>query len=209
MAVTPFKSSDNFNMAGFNEKITEADNTYVAKTGDSMSGALSMGNNKITDVANPMSAGDAVNKGYVDENMGFKKKLIFDGTVNASANTCTIMNTSVSYDEGIDLKGIIIKVEDAGRSRNLFLTLNGTNKIQISKGMDFNSQFTSTIMFILTTEEYDRVKNPAVLCIGHTIIIPNNDTPIFGVPKDKSSNYYTYLYPDGALNSNVKIWGLF
>lgn len=38
MAVTPFKSSDNFNMAGFNEKITEADNTYVAKTGGSMSG---------------------------------------------------------------------------------------------------------------------------------------------------------------------------
>ena len=33
MAVTPFKSSDNFNMAGFNEKIAEADNTYVAKTG--------------------------------------------------------------------------------------------------------------------------------------------------------------------------------
>lgn len=33
MAVTPFKSSDNFDMAGFNEKITEADNTYVTKTG--------------------------------------------------------------------------------------------------------------------------------------------------------------------------------
>lgn len=69
MAVTPFKSSDNFNMAGFNEKITEADNTYVAKTGDSMSGALSMGNNKITDVASPTSAGDAANKGYVDGNI--------------------------------------------------------------------------------------------------------------------------------------------
>lgn len=66
MAVTPFKSSDNFNMAGFNEKITEADNTYVAKTGDSMSGALSMGNNKITDVASPTSAGDVATKGYVD-----------------------------------------------------------------------------------------------------------------------------------------------
>lgn len=69
MAVTPFKSSDNFNMSGFNEKITEADNTYVAKTGDSMSGALSMGNNKITDVASPTSAGDVVNKGYVDKNI--------------------------------------------------------------------------------------------------------------------------------------------
>lgn len=67
MAVTPFKSSDNFNMAGFNEKITEADNTYVAKTGDSMSGVLSMGNNKITNVASPISAGDAATKEYVDE----------------------------------------------------------------------------------------------------------------------------------------------
>lgn len=66
MAVTPFKSSDNFNMAGFNEKITEVDNTYVAKTGGSMSGALSMGNNKITDVASPVNDGDAANKGYVD-----------------------------------------------------------------------------------------------------------------------------------------------
>lgn len=68
MAVTPFKSSDNFNMAGFNEKITEADNTYIAKTGGSMTGALSMGNNKITDVASPVADGDAVNKGYVDRN---------------------------------------------------------------------------------------------------------------------------------------------
>ncbi len=66
MAVTPFKSSDNFNMAGFNEKITEADNTYVAKTGGSMTGVLSMGNNKIADVASPVADGDAVNKGYVD-----------------------------------------------------------------------------------------------------------------------------------------------
>ena len=67
MAVTPFKSSDNFNMAGFNEKITEADNTYVAKTGDSMSGALSMGNNKITDVASPVANSDVATKGYVDK----------------------------------------------------------------------------------------------------------------------------------------------
>lgn len=68
MAVTPFKSSDNFNMAGFNEKITEADNTYVAKTGDTMTGALSMGNNKITDVASPVNDGDVATKGQVDSN---------------------------------------------------------------------------------------------------------------------------------------------
>lgn len=69
MAVTPFKSSDNFNMAGFNEKITEADNTYVAKTGGSMTGALSMGKNKITDVASPVNVRDVANKGYVDSSL--------------------------------------------------------------------------------------------------------------------------------------------
>lgn len=74
MAVIPFKSSDNFNMAGFNEKIAEADNTYVAKTGDSMSGALSMGNNKITDVASPTSAGDVATKEYVDGKTIFYEK---------------------------------------------------------------------------------------------------------------------------------------
>lgn len=67
MAVTPFKSSDNFNMAGFNEKITEADNTYVAKTGGSMSGVLSMGSNKITNLGTPTLDTDAVTKEYVDK----------------------------------------------------------------------------------------------------------------------------------------------
>lgn len=78
MAVTPFKSSDNFNMAGFNEKITEADNTYVAKTGSSMTGALSMGNNKITNVASPTSAKDVATKEYVDgwQFFNYKRKLL-------------------------------------------------------------------------------------------------------------------------------------
>lgn len=82
MAVTPFKSSDNFNMAGFNEKITEADNTYVAKTGGGMSGALSMGNNKITDVASPVNDGDVATKGYVD---GFARYKIGTYTGNGNA----------------------------------------------------------------------------------------------------------------------------
>lgn len=40
---------------------------YVKKAGDSMTGALSMGNNKVTDVAAPTEDGDAVNKKYVDD----------------------------------------------------------------------------------------------------------------------------------------------
>lgn len=39
---------------------------YVKKVGDTMTGALDMGNNKVTNVAAPTEAADAVNKGYVD-----------------------------------------------------------------------------------------------------------------------------------------------
>ena len=39
---------------------------YVKKAGDTMTGALDMGNNKVTNVAAPAANSDAVNKGYVD-----------------------------------------------------------------------------------------------------------------------------------------------
>ena len=39
---------------------------YVKKAGDSMTGALNMQNNKVTNVAAPTETADAVNKGYVD-----------------------------------------------------------------------------------------------------------------------------------------------
>lgn len=39
---------------------------YVKKAGDTMTGALNMQNNKVTNVAAPTENGDAVNKGYVD-----------------------------------------------------------------------------------------------------------------------------------------------
>lgn len=40
---------------------------YVKKTGDSMTGVLNMSNNKVTNVADPTTNGDAVNKKYVDD----------------------------------------------------------------------------------------------------------------------------------------------
>lgn len=50
-----------------------------------MTGALSMGNNKITDVASPTSAGDAATKGYVD-GLGvlnyLKNNLLLDKTIS-------------------------------------------------------------------------------------------------------------------------------
>lgn len=112
MAVTPFKSSDNFNMAGFNEKITEADNTYVAKTGGSMSGALSMGNNKITDVASPTSAGDVATKGYVDGNniFNYKRKLIASNYFQNGRTENTFTMPSINDIDG-EFNGIYYEIE--------------------------------------------------------------------------------------------------
>ena len=42
---------------------------YVKKAGDTMTGALNMSNNKVTNVADPTANGDAVNKKYVDEHV--------------------------------------------------------------------------------------------------------------------------------------------
>ena len=42
----------------------------VAKAGDSMTGALSMGNNKITSLATPTASTDAANKSYIDTLFG-------------------------------------------------------------------------------------------------------------------------------------------
>lgn len=48
------------------DNVTGADQVYVKKSGDTMSGALAMGGNKITGLATPTNSEDAVNKAYVD-----------------------------------------------------------------------------------------------------------------------------------------------
>lgn len=61
--------------------------TKVAKAGDSMTGALSMGNNKITDLATPTASTDGVNKSYIDT--------LFGSTTSAAASA-TAAATSAS-----------------------------------------------------------------------------------------------------------------
>ena len=74
MIIQPSLPTENSHLANkqyVDSKITNLENgstalPYVKKAGDSMTGALSMGNNKVTDVADPTANGDAVNKKYVD-----------------------------------------------------------------------------------------------------------------------------------------------
>jgi len=61
--------------------------TKVAKAGDSMSGVLDMGANKITDVANPTLAQDATTKNYVDtalSSVSANEIPFYDATISAN-----------------------------------------------------------------------------------------------------------------------------
>ena len=71
---TPTEDANAATKAYVDSKITNLENgstalPYVKKTGDAMTGVLNMSNNKVTDVADPTAAGDAVNKKYVDEHV--------------------------------------------------------------------------------------------------------------------------------------------
>ena len=50
--------------------LSDFDSRYVNKAGDTMSGVLSMGNSKITNVAEPTNNQDVATKNYVDSNSG-------------------------------------------------------------------------------------------------------------------------------------------
>ncbi len=64
--------------ASFSTTVTNSIATKVSKAGDSMTGALSMGNNKITDLATATAGTDAVNKTYIDT--------VFGSTTSAAAS---------------------------------------------------------------------------------------------------------------------------
>jgi len=66
----------------------------VAKTGDSMTGALSLGNNKITDLATPTASTDATNKSYIDTLFGSTTSAAASAT--AAATSATSASTSAT-----------------------------------------------------------------------------------------------------------------
>jgi hypothetical protein len=77
----------------------QADGFYVNVTGDTMSGSLTMGNvidmgsNKITNLATPTNANDAVNKSYADG-------IVQGINIHASVRVATTANLSATYNNG-------------------------------------------------------------------------------------------------------------
>lgn len=80
--------------ASFSTTVATSIGTKVAKAGDSMTGALSMGNNKITDVGTPTASTDATNKTYIDTLFGSTTSAATSAT--SAANSASAASTSAS-----------------------------------------------------------------------------------------------------------------
>lgn len=80
--------------ASFSTTVTNSIATKVAKAGDSMTGVLSMGNNKITDLATATNGTDAVNKTYIDTVFGSTTSAAASAT--AAATSASSASTSAS-----------------------------------------------------------------------------------------------------------------
>lgn len=89
------------NDASFSTTVTNNIATKVSKAGDSMTGALSMGNNKITSLGTPTASTDAVNKSYTDTLFGSTSSAATSATsaansATAAASSATAAATSAS-----------------------------------------------------------------------------------------------------------------
>ncbi len=80
--------------ASFSTTVTNSIATKVSKAGDSMTGALSMGNNKITDLGTPSASTDAVPKSYIDTVFGSTSSAATSAT--SAANSASSAATSAS-----------------------------------------------------------------------------------------------------------------
>jgi len=87
--------------ASFSTTVTNNIATKVSKAGDSMTGVLSMGNNKITDLGTPSASTDAVNRSYIDNLFGSTASAATSATsaansASAAATSATSASTSAS-----------------------------------------------------------------------------------------------------------------
>jgi len=80
--------------ANFATTVATSIGTKVAKAGDSMTGALSMGNNKITSLGTPTNSTDAVNKTYIDTLFGSTSSAATSAT--SAATSASSASTSAS-----------------------------------------------------------------------------------------------------------------
>ena len=85
-------ASGNFTAGIITASLTGAASLNVLKSGDTMSGSLNMGGNKVTNLDTPTSASEATRKDYVDSGLALK----FDKAGGTITGAVTLTNNSVA-----------------------------------------------------------------------------------------------------------------
>ena len=140
----------------YNKAVTKMGTDYVAKSGDTMSGALNMGNNRVTNVTEPVNEADATNKNYVDKaiedatgklpNTYVKKvgdtiisdessSLITNGNLFFASEEVTYDNIdSLEYYNAVTPASYRIKTLDENGKENLIIISNYKTELQGETG---------------------------------------------------------------------------
>jgi hypothetical protein len=144
-------------LVGNVDALSTSQANYVLKAGDTMSGALAMGSNKITGLAEPTSLADAATKNYVDTQVATKTSSQWttagsdiyynSGNVRVGESTMTAGNPSLSvfgFDTGSSTaKYGRLSVDGSGNftvaSEDTYLILDAANYIQANKPLNLVS----------------------------------------------------------------------
>jgi hypothetical protein len=133
--------------------IDAQDATKVNKSGDSMSGALAMGTNKITGLGNPTNAQDATTKTYVDAADALKVNKAGDtmsGNLAMAGNIVTGLGTPTSATDAATKSYVdaadALKVNKSGDTMTGQLAMSGNRVINV--GDPVNLQDAATKVWV-------------------------------------------------------------
>ena len=133
-----FGSSFNNETSSNGLTIQKANSIYINETGDTMNGDLNMNNHQITNLANPVNDGDAVNKQYFESNksittkdplneMDAVNKRYFESNKNIITENLNLGNNKIIFNNGSDLKSIDVPGEFSGLQINGELNISNNN----------------------------------------------------------------------------------
>ena len=125
------------NLSG-NLNLQQANATFVNQSGDILSGDLSLGNNKITNLKDPTNDTDAVNKKYVDINLSLSHPNITKDLHMNNNNLIFVKDPSLDH-HGVNKfyvdKNYLSKVEIWNKDKRNFIT-NISSEIPFRKDKD-------------------------------------------------------------------------
>jgi len=123
-----------------NKSEGEAEDKFVNVTGDTMTGELTMSNNKIREVGNPRLSGDAVNKQYVDEVIwgdgGTVQALPVSRTIYNAVGGETLVTANTPFSQGNE----IVTVNGSTITPTDDYTYSGDKAIYLRLPLQYNDQ---------------------------------------------------------------------